>query len=50
MDEQDRVRQARLAQLQHDIRAGKRSGPSGAWDPQKVKRDGRARRAAKAKA
>jgi len=50
MDEQDRVRQARLEQLRHDIRAGKQSGPSAAWDAQKVKRDGRARRAAKAKA
>lgn len=50
MDEQDRLRASRLTQLQQDIRAGKQSGPSAAWDPRQVKRDGRARKAAKAKA
>lgn len=50
MDDQDRLRATRLAQLQQDIRAGKQSGPSSVWDPQRVKREGRARKAARAKA
>lgn len=50
MDEQDRLRATRLAQLQQDIIAGQQSGPPAAWDPQQVKREGRARKAAKAKA
>lgn len=50
MDEQDRVRAARVAQLQQDIRAGRQSGPSAAWDPQQIKREGRGRKASKTKA
>lgn len=49
MDEQDRLRATRLVELQQDILAGLQSGPSAAWDPQQVKREGRARKAAKAK-
>ncbi len=49
MDEQDRMRAARLDQLRQDIRAGLKSGPATAWNAEAVKRDGRARRSAKAK-
>ncbi len=49
MEEQDRLREAKLEQLQQDIRVGKQSGRASAWDAQRVKRDGRARRSAKAK-
>lgn len=48
MDEQDRIRAARLDQLRQDVRSGLQSGPAAAWDADEVKRDGRARRAAKA--
>lgn len=50
MEEQDRLREAKLDQLRRDIRAGKESGPSVQWDAKRVKREGRTRRAAKAKA
>jgi antitoxin ParD1/3/4 len=50
MEEQDRLREAKLDQLRHDIRAGKQSGPSAAWDAKRAKREGRARHAVKAKA
>ena len=33
MDEQDRMRAAKLEQLRQDIRAGLDSGVSTAWDP-----------------
>lgn len=47
MDEQDRLRAARLQQLREDIRQGLDSGPSHAWGAEEVKREGRARRARK---
>ncbi|MBA2351665.1 MAG: type II toxin-antitoxin system ParD family antitoxin [Pseudomonadota bacterium] len=47
MDEQDRMRAARLGQLRQDIRAGLDSGVSADWAAEQVKRDGRARRVAK---
>ncbi len=47
MDEQDRLRAARLQQLREDIRQGLDSGPSQAWGAEEVKREGRARRARK---
>ena len=50
MDEKDSMRLAKLEQLRQDVRAGLDSGPSDAWDPAQVKRDGRARRATKAPA
>lgn len=43
MDEQDRLRAARLEQLRQDVRAGLASGPAVAWDSEQVKRDGRKR-------
>ncbi len=48
LDEQDRLRVARLEQLRNDIRDGLNSGPSQPWDAESVKREGRARRARKA--
>lgn len=47
MDEQDRLRAAKLEQLRGDVRQGLRSGPSTAWNAEEVKREGRARRARK---
>lgn len=47
MDEQDRLRAARLAQLRDDIRQGIDSGASQAWSADEAKRAGRARRARK---
>ncbi|MDP1984149.1 MAG: type II toxin-antitoxin system ParD family antitoxin [Sulfuritalea sp.] len=47
MDEQDHLREAKLAQLRQDIRAGLDSGPAAAWDAESVKREGRARRQVK---
>lgn len=44
MAEQDRLKAARLETLRRDIRTGLDSGESTAWDPEQVKRDGRARR------
>lgn len=48
MDEQDRLRAAKLVQLRDDIRQGLNSGPSKAWSAEEAKREGRARRARKA--
>jgi antitoxin ParD1/3/4 len=48
MDEQDRLRAAKLDQLRDDIRQGLNSGPSKAWSAQEAKREGRAKRARKA--
>jgi antitoxin ParD1/3/4 len=47
MDEQDRLRAAKLEQLRDDIRQGLNSGPSKAWSVEDTKREGRARRARK---
>lgn len=44
MAEQDRLKAAWLETLRRDIRTGLDSGESTAWDPEQVKRDGRARR------
>ena len=49
MEERDRVREAKLGQLRQDIREGLESGTARAWDPERVKREGHARRAAKAR-
>jgi antitoxin ParD1/3/4 len=43
MDEQDRLRAARLELLRQDIQAGLASGPGTGWDPEQVKREGRAK-------
>jgi antitoxin ParD1/3/4 len=48
MDEQDRLREAKLHQLRDDVRQGMASGPSQSWSADEVKREGRARRARKA--
>jgi antitoxin ParD1/3/4 len=50
MDEQDRLRQARLEELRRDIRKGLDSGPSEPWDAAAVKAKARARRSAKSTA
>ncbi len=47
MDEQDRLRAARLGQLRDDIVQGLNSGPSKAWNAEMAKHEGRARRALK---
>lgn len=48
MDEQDRLRAAKLEQLRQDIRAGLDSGDPTPWDAEEIKRDGRKRRAKRA--
>lgn len=47
MDEQDRLREAKLQQLRTEVRQGVASGPSQPWSAEDVKREGRARRAPK---
>ncbi len=47
MDEKDQLREAKLGQLRQEIQEGLGSGPAVAWDPDEVKRAGRARRTAK---
>ncbi|OGB67636.1 MAG: CopG family transcriptional regulator [Burkholderiales bacterium RIFCSPLOWO2_12_FULL_64_99] len=47
LEEQDRLREAKLEQLRGDVRRGLQSGPSGTWDADAVKRKARARRASK---
>ena len=46
MQEQDQVRAARLENLRQDIRVGLESGRSEPWDPEAIKQQARARRAA----
>jgi antitoxin ParD1/3/4 len=47
MEEHDRVRAIKLEQLRQDIRDGLNSGETTPWDPEEIKREGRARRAAR---
>jgi putative addiction module CopG family antidote len=47
MDEQDRLRQARLDELRREVRKGLDSGASERWDAAGVKVKARARRVAK---
>lgn len=47
MDERDQMRVAKLDQLRQAIQDGLESGPAAEFDPDDVKRAGRARRAAK---
>lgn len=47
MDEKDRLRAAKLEQLRQDIQEGLDSGPATAWDATEIKRQGRAKQAAK---
>jgi antitoxin ParD1/3/4 len=47
MDEKDRLLGAKLDQMRQDIREGLASGPATPWDPDDIKRVGRARQAAR---
>jgi antitoxin ParD1/3/4 len=47
MEEKDRLLGAKLDQLRQDIREGVESGPATDWDPDEIKREGRAPRAAR---
>lgn len=46
MDEKDKLRSAKLAQLRQDVQEGRESGTAADWDPDEIKREGRARKAA----
>ena len=50
MQEQDRLREAKLEELRRDVRRGLESGPSEDWNPAEAKASARARRASKARA
>jgi antitoxin ParD1/3/4 len=50
MDEKDRLRAAKVNQLQQDIQEGLNSGPVTAWDHEEIKREGRIKRATKSRA
>jgi antitoxin ParD1/3/4 len=43
MDEKDRLLDAKLTQLRRDVREGLESGAAVPWDPEEIKREGRAR-------
>lgn len=47
MDEQDRLRHAKLEELRRDVRAGLDSGKSEPWDATALKQKARARRPSK---
>jgi len=47
LEEQDRMRAAKLDQLRHDIQDGLASSPAAAWDAGKIKREAAKRRAAR---
>ncbi len=47
MEEQDRMREVKLERLRQDIREGLESGEPTPWDVEEIKREGRARRAAR---
>ena len=47
LEEQDRLKDAKLEQLRGDIRRGLDSGPSETWDTEAVKRKAHTRRASK---
>ncbi len=47
MDEQDRFREAKLNELQREVRRGLDSGPPEPWDATALKAKGRTRRSAK---
>jgi antitoxin ParD1/3/4 len=48
MQEQDRLREAKLEELRRDVRRGLESGPSQDWNATEVKAAARARRPSKA--
>lgn len=45
MEEQDRARSAKLAQLRQDIQEGLESGDPIPWNPKQIKQEGQKRRA-----
>lgn len=47
MAEKDQLRDAKLEQLRASVHEGLNSGPSTAWDPDEIKRAGRAMRTVK---
>ena len=49
MEENERLRAARVNQLRRDIREGVDSGSSTTWDSNEIKQAGRAKRASKAR-
>lgn len=50
MEEQDRFRAVKLDQLRQDISDGLASGDPTPWNPDEIKKEGRKRRTARAKA
>lgn len=50
MEEQDRMREAKLEELRREVRKGLESGPSAAWDAAALKKKARAQKAAKSDA
>jgi antitoxin ParD1/3/4 len=50
MEEKDRLLGAKLEQLRQDIREGVESGDGAPWNPEEIKREGRARRGARSSA
>jgi antitoxin ParD1/3/4 len=50
MEEQDRMREAKLDELRREVRKGLDSGPSEPWDPADLKKKARARLASKSAA
>ncbi|MDR3569053.1 MAG: type II toxin-antitoxin system ParD family antitoxin [Syntrophobacteraceae bacterium] len=48
MEERDRLREAKLAQLRQDIHDGLNSGAPSPWNPEEIKLEGRKKRAARA--
>jgi antitoxin ParD1/3/4 len=49
MDERDRLSAVKLDRLRQDIREGLSSGDPTPWDPDEIKKEGRKRRAARAR-
>ena len=49
MEEQDRIRSAKLEHLRQDIREGLESGAATPWSLDEVKQEGRKRRAARSR-
>jgi len=47
MDEKDQLLGVKLEHLRRDIREGMDSGPAMPWDPEQIKREGRAKVAAR---
>ncbi|KGO32630.1 MAG: type II toxin-antitoxin system ParD family antitoxin [Desulfoprunum sp.] len=47
MEQRDRVRAIKLEQLRQDIDDGMSSGDATPWNPEEIKREGRARRKAR---